>query len=146
MIATIWESAGANPVYINTFENNGYYIAAGSLGFSVVVFTVLAITCIITIIARRYVVGGELGGSKNGRMYSCIFLCSLWVLYIVLSTLQMNDDLKPGNMAIDPEKVHRLENCWNAKQIKYMETAKDMKMPDGSTYTFKDGESLLKNR
>jgi hypothetical protein len=124
LIATIWESAGSNPVYLTTFENNGYYIKAGSLGFSVVVFTCLAITCIITILARRYVVGGELGGSKNGRTYSCVFLCCLWVIYIVLATANMNGSINPGTMGIDGEKVHRLEKCWDDKQIKFMKEAK----------------------
>lgn len=109
MIATIWEQG----VYPTTEENNGYYIEAGSLGFSVVVFTSLAITCIITIIIRRNVVGGELGGTKNGRLGSAVFLCILWLLYIVLSTLKMNGAIDPGRMAIDPNKVHRLEKCWS---------------------------------
>jgi solute carrier family 8 (sodium/calcium exchanger) len=116
MIATIWEGG----VYLNTEENNGYYIEAGSLGFSVVVFTCLAVTCIITIIIRRNVVGGELGGSKNGRLGSCIFLCTLWLIYIVMSTLKMNDVIDPGRMAIDPHKVHRLEKCWSKGQIKFL--------------------------
>lgn len=53
MIATLWERAGVYPL---TEENNGYYIEAGDLGFSVVVFTTLAITCIIFIMIRRKVV------------------------------------------------------------------------------------------
>merc|ERR1719313_742040 len=57
LIATIWEGDIYPPP---TEENSGYYIEAGSLGYSVVVFTVLAITCIILIVARRFVVGGEL--------------------------------------------------------------------------------------
>jgi solute carrier family 8 (sodium/calcium exchanger) len=120
MIAVIWEQG----VYPTTEENNGYYIEAGSLGFSVVVFTTLAVTCIITIIIRRNVVGGELGGTKNGRLGSAVFLCTLWLLYIVLSTLKMNDVIDPGRMAIDPNKVHRLEKCWSENQIEYMTNTK----------------------
>ena len=41
----------------------GYYVPAGSLGFSVVVFIVVAITCVFILLVRRYLVGGELGGS-----------------------------------------------------------------------------------
>jgi hypothetical protein len=34
------------------------------------------------------VVGGELGGSKNGRTMSLIFLTTLWLIYIVMSVMQ----------------------------------------------------------
>lgn len=74
-------------------DNPGYYVPAGALGFSVMLFTLLAIVCLCFLIGRRYVVGGELGGSKFGRTGSCAFLVFLWVIYIVLSTLQAYDQL-----------------------------------------------------
>jgi len=64
-----------------------YYVPAGALGFSVVVFVIVAIVCFITLIARRKILGGELGGSSTGRLISCAFLCSLWLIYVVMSTL-----------------------------------------------------------
>jgi len=64
-----------------------YYVPAGSLGFSVVVFVIVACVCFITLIARRKIVGGELGGSSTGRLLSCIFLCFLWLIYVIMSTL-----------------------------------------------------------
>jgi hypothetical protein len=46
---------------------NEYKVKAGSLGFSVMLFLVTSITCLITLVIRRKVVGGELGGySKAG--------------------------------------------------------------------------------
>lgn len=86
--------------YPITVENKGYYVPAGALGFSVVLFTVLACTCIAFLIGRRYVVGGELGGTNFGRGASCAFLSFLWVIYIVFSTLQasglLGDDVSFG--------------------------------------------------
>jgi solute carrier family 8 (sodium/calcium exchanger) len=41
-----------------------YYVPADALGFSVVVFVVCAVTCIVTLVVRRQVVKGELGGSN----------------------------------------------------------------------------------
>jgi uncharacterized membrane protein YhaH (DUF805 family) len=37
---------------------------------------------------RRAVVGGELGGSFNGRASSAAFLVGLWCLYITMCILQ----------------------------------------------------------
>jgi len=70
-------------------------------------FTLLAVICIFFLIGRRYVVGGELGGTSFGRNGSCIFLVFLWVIYITLSTLQAYGKL--GNVAfgINENLVHR---------------------------------------
>jgi len=81
VIATAYESA-TNP------DGNGYFVPAGSLGFSVVVFIVCALLCVATLLIRRAKVGGELGGSKNGRTGSLIFLVCLWLVYIIMSILQ----------------------------------------------------------
>jgi solute carrier family 8 (sodium/calcium exchanger) len=78
LIATFYEKA--------TNDAN-YFVPAGSLGFSVVVFIICAIICIITLLIRRKVVGGELGGGKVGRVGSLIFLCFLWCIYILMSIL-----------------------------------------------------------
>lgn len=68
-------------------SDKGYFMPAGSLGFSVVVFVICACACVVTLLIRRKNVGGELGGEKNGRMLSAILLCSLWGIYILLSIL-----------------------------------------------------------
>jgi len=78
-------STPASPVQ---WSNSNYFVPAGSLGFSVAVFVICAVICIFTLVIRRKVVGGELGGSDNGRLGSMCFLISLWVLYITLSILQ----------------------------------------------------------
>lgn len=83
LIGTYYES----DIYPKNQENPGFYQPAGALGFSVVVFSILAVTCISFLVARRYVVGGELGGTKFGRTVSCTFLCTLWCIYIILSSL-----------------------------------------------------------
>lgn len=65
-----------------------YFVPAGSLGFSVVVFIICAVMCIICLLVRRWKVGGELGGSKTGRTASLVFLVSLWFIYIIMSIMQ----------------------------------------------------------
>lgn len=79
VIATIYEQA---------VNGERYYVPAGSLGFSVVVFIICAVCCVACLLVRRAVVGGELGGGKNGRMLSLCFLCFLWLVYITMSILQ----------------------------------------------------------
>lgn len=79
VIATAYEKAT---------NDADYYVPAGSLGFSVVVFVVCAVTCVIYLLIRRWKVGGELGGGKNGRTFSLVFLVFLWLVYIMMSILQ----------------------------------------------------------
>ena len=74
-------------IYESSTNSRNYYVPAGSLGFSVVVFCTTAVTCIITLLIRRKVVQGELGGSSFGRTGSSIFLCILWLIYIIMSIL-----------------------------------------------------------
>jgi len=74
--------------WYNTPEYGYYFYPAGSLGFSVIVFCSVAVCCIIFLLIRRKVVGGELGGSYIGRLGSCIFLVFLWCIYIGMSILQ----------------------------------------------------------
>jgi len=65
-----------------------YYVPAGALGFSVIVFVACATTCIIFLLIRRCTVKGELGGSPAGRYGSCAFLSCLWFVYIIMCVLQ----------------------------------------------------------
>jgi hypothetical protein len=62
-------------------------VPAGSLGFSVVVFIICALACVVCLLVRRWKVGGELGGSDNGRKAALAFLSSLWLIYIIMSIL-----------------------------------------------------------
>jgi solute carrier family 8 (sodium/calcium exchanger) len=81
-----------NPVGTERWtEDYRYFVFAGSLGFSVAVFCTVAICCVIFLVIRRKVVGGELGGSPVGRTGSCIFLCCLWCIYILMSILQSSN-------------------------------------------------------
>ena len=90
-----------------------YFVPAGSLGFSVVVFLCCAIACIILLLIRRKVVGGELGGSKFGRVGSCLFLVFLWFIYIIMSILQTANVGGLGELAlgVDLQAQHPNPAC-----------------------------------
>jgi solute carrier family 8 (sodium/calcium exchanger) len=77
VIALIWEQSNPN-------GNGKYFVPAGALGFSVVVFVICAILCISVLLLRRCIIGGELGGSPNGRIGTAIFMFFLWLVYIVM--------------------------------------------------------------
>jgi solute carrier family 8 (sodium/calcium exchanger) len=44
--------------------------------------------CFIVLVGRRCILGGELGGKMVTKYATGCFLFFLWVVYIVLSTLQ----------------------------------------------------------
>lgn len=77
-------------------QDDTFKVKAGSLAFSVVIYTATAITCIAILVARRYVGlfgGGELGGTKGPKIACGIFLIFLWIFYVLLSSLQAYDHI-----------------------------------------------------
>jgi len=67
-------------------REQAFVVLAGSLSFSVAVFSACAVICIALLAVRRRVIGGELGGSKASQWASSAVLCCLWLLYIGLSS------------------------------------------------------------
>ncbi|XP_071815402.1 sodium/calcium exchanger 2-like isoform X3 [Apostichopus japonicus] len=73
-------------------KGDTFSVPAGSLAFSVAVFTVCAVVCIALLMVRRnlkFFGSAELGGPKWPKIGSAIFLVSLWLLYIILSIVQV---------------------------------------------------------
>jgi len=74
-----------------------FKVEAGSLGFSVTVYTCCAILTIGVLMLRRYVGAfgkSELGGPTATKYISALFLVFLWIMYVVLSSLQSYDVIK----------------------------------------------------
>ncbi|XP_053392824.1 sodium/calcium exchanger 2-like isoform X2 [Mercenaria mercenaria] len=73
-----------------TVQGKSFEVSAGDLGFSVTVFTICAIFTVIVLMVRRYVsfFGGELGGPKVPKIISGVLLIFVWILYVLLSSLQ----------------------------------------------------------
>merc|ERR1711998_633277 len=72
--------------FIEPGNEGNYPMAAGSLGFSVVIFCICAITCIFCLYLRRGLYGAELGGPWS-RQFGFFFF-SLWMTYVVISSLE----------------------------------------------------------
>eukprot|EP00927_Polykrikos_kofoidii_P064982 TRINITY_DN60783_c0_g1_i1.p1 TRINITY_DN60783_c0_g1~~TRINITY_DN60783_c0_g1_i1.p1 ORF type:complete len:1006 (-),score=166.38 TRINITY_DN60783_c0_g1_i1:139-3063(-) len=70
------------------YPDGGFMVPAGSLVFSVAVFTLCAVLCIVLLVVRRYLYGGELGGPKLAKRRDALILVFLWLLYIVMSVLK----------------------------------------------------------
>ncbi|KAM4751023.1 sodium/calcium exchanger 1-like isoform 5-T5 [Anableps anableps] len=66
-----------------------FKVDPGTLAFSVTLFTIFAFICIAVLIYRRRpAIGGELGGPRIPKILtSCLFF-SLWLMYIIFSSLE----------------------------------------------------------
>lgn len=66
-----------------------FRVAPGTLAFSVTIFTIFAFVCIAVLMYRRRPnIGGELGGPRGAKILTSGLFFSLWLLYIILSSLE----------------------------------------------------------
>ncbi|XP_069750187.1 sodium/calcium exchanger 2-like isoform X2 [Narcine bancroftii] len=66
-----------------------FLVDPGNLAFSVTIFTIFAfISVAILLYRRRAPVGGELGGPRLSKLITSGFFILLWLLYIILSSLE----------------------------------------------------------
>jgi len=86
LIATIVNTASGFQS-VNTAGGKGDFpMIAGSLGFSVIIFSICAIVCIATLYVRRAVFGYELGGSA--KTPTGVFFIGLWLVYVLISSME----------------------------------------------------------
>jgi len=64
-----------------------FVVPAESLGMSVTIFTVCALICLALLVARRCLLGAELGGPGGLKYATSALLVFLWFLYIGLSAV-----------------------------------------------------------
>lgn len=74
--------------YHKVKNDSDYTVPSGELGFSVFIFLIVAVLCFILLILRRIFIGGELGGPKTSKYATAIVCFFLWIVYILMSTLQ----------------------------------------------------------
>ncbi|XP_062304039.1 sodium/calcium exchanger 1a isoform X1 [Osmerus eperlanus] len=66
-----------------------FKVNPGTLAFSVTLFTIFAFVCVgVLMYRRRPEIGGELGGPRIPKILTTTLFFSLWLLYIVLSSLE----------------------------------------------------------
>lgn len=69
-----------------------YKVPSKGLSFSVFCFLIVAIVCFVILVARRCLIGGELGGPTVSKYISAFICCSLWAVYIIMSILNVYGD------------------------------------------------------
>mmetsp|Transcript_32181 Transcript_32181/g.59050 ORF Transcript_32181/g.59050 Transcript_32181/m.59050 type:complete len:297 (-) Transcript_32181:7-897(-) len=72
----------------SSYPGGAFAVPAGSLGFSVTIFSVCACLCLGLLLARRKFLGCELGGPETPKRLSGGLLVGLWIFYVLMSTLK----------------------------------------------------------
>ncbi|KAK5848509.1 hypothetical protein PBY51_006117 [Eleginops maclovinus] len=77
--AVVWRSRG-----------KVFKVDPGNLAFSVTLFTIMAVICVLILLYRRRasVAGGELGGPRTCKMITSLLFASMWLIYILLASLE----------------------------------------------------------
>lgn len=84
-IGVAWSIAA---IYHNS-KGEEFKVDPGTLAFSVTLFTIFAFICIaILMYRRRPEIGGELGGPRTAKALTTMLFVSLWLLYILFSSLE----------------------------------------------------------
>jgi len=76
-------------IWWRTNYDSDYEVPPGSMTFSVIMFLIVSVLCFFVLGLRRCCLGGELGGAGCSRNLSAILLFVLWIIYIVLVSLEI---------------------------------------------------------
>jgi Ca2+/Na+ antiporter len=79
------EWVAAYPEISAQYPEGGFAVPAGDLAFSVIVFSCLAVTCLLTLYYRRLTYGAELGGPEGPKKVTAVFFICLWLIYVIMS-------------------------------------------------------------
>lgn len=74
-------------VYNVASRDTDYFVPAGNLGFSVIMFLCCAACCFAILIGRRCIIGAEIGGPVGSRYTTAALCISLWFVYVITNTL-----------------------------------------------------------
>ena len=68
-------------------DKDGLEIPKSALGFSVLLFSIMSVVWFVVLTARRYIIGGELGGSGPAKWGVMVLFVVMWFLFIILVAL-----------------------------------------------------------
>ncbi|KRZ28841.1 Sodium/calcium exchanger 3 [Trichinella pseudospiralis] len=73
----------------HSLHGQQFQVQPGTLAFSVTIYCIEATICIAILVARRSKpIGGELGGPLGYKIATVLCFISLWILYVLLSSLE----------------------------------------------------------
>ncbi|XP_043271831.1 sodium/calcium exchanger 2 isoform X2 [Venturia canescens] len=76
----------------HAYHGQQFLVNPGNLAFSVTLFCTEACLVVVVLFLRRSKrIGGELGGPALPKIITSIFLFSLWIFYLIMSTLEAYD-------------------------------------------------------
>ncbi|XP_067938213.1 sodium/calcium exchanger 3-like isoform X2 [Watersipora subatra] len=82
-------------IYHYAVSGKAFYFPAGTLSFSVMLYSIFAVVCLGILIFRHYVFPkGELGGASWFKWLTFAVMVSMWLLYVIISSLQVVELVK----------------------------------------------------
>jgi len=72
--------------WLDGWRDGAFVVEAGTLAFSVIVFSCCAIVAIMVLALRRRLHGGELGGPSRSKWITSCFLVFVWTCYVGISS------------------------------------------------------------
>ncbi|KAL4640769.1 Na+/Ca2+ exchanger-like [Arapaima gigas] len=97
-------------------RGNQFLVDPGNLAFSVTLFTIFAFICVsVLMYRRRPEIGGELGGPRTPKVLTSLLFISLWLLYILFSSLEAYCHVKGAHLEVTAEKRETLRREADAR-------------------------------
>jgi solute carrier family 8 (sodium/calcium exchanger) len=72
-------------------KGEDFLVPAAGLSFSVILFLITSSLCLITLVLRRIILKGELGGNMIVRWVTFVWFVGLWLVYLIMSSLKAYD-------------------------------------------------------
>lgn len=89
LLIDAWQVAWSIAAIYHNSRGEEFRVDPGTLAFSVTLFTIFAFICVATLMYRRRPeIGGELGGPRTAKALTSMLFISLWLLYILFSSLE----------------------------------------------------------
>jgi solute carrier family 8 (sodium/calcium exchanger) len=73
-------------------EPGVFLVSKEGLSFSVLLYIITSLCCLVTLVIRRFLVGGELGGiNGTWKWITAAWFVFLWLIYLIFSALKAYD-------------------------------------------------------
>ena len=72
---------------VHAFRGTDFKVSPGSLAFSVTLFCITALLCMVILLVRRKL-GGELGGPMMYKLPTVLLFVGFWLFYVLMSSLE----------------------------------------------------------